>query len=82
MTEDGDIPVSPLRLGEMAEADVRSESQIGSYGPKRRPDELSASALVHSLTTRNLKAFVMTLTDDSAIAAAAMGGESIQPKVG
>lgn len=36
----------------------------------------------HRRMTRNRKALVMTLTDDSAMAAAAMAGESIQPKVG
>lgn len=36
----------------------------------------------HSRTIRRRKALVMTLTEDSAMAAAAMAGESIQPKAG
>ncbi len=36
----------------------------------------------HSRTIRRRKALVMTLTDERAIAAAAMAGESIQPKAG
>jgi len=35
-----------------------------------------------SLIPRNRKAFPMTLTEDSAIAAAAMIGESSRPKAG
>jgi hypothetical protein len=37
---------------------------------------------VYSFTALNRAAFPMTLTDDSAIAAAAMIGESRMPKVG
>lgn len=41
-----------------------------------------SASRTHNRTMRNLKALVMTLTEDKAIAAAAMAGESIQPKAG
>ena len=41
-----------------------------------------ARVSVHSFTVRKRRALLITLTDDSAIAAAAMAGDSNRPKVG
>lgn len=48
----------------------------------RDHDWTSAELRDHNRMIRNRKALVITLTDDSAIAAAAIAGDSIHPKAG
>ena len=50
--------------------------------PLGDPARLGRCSDIHSVTRLSRSAFITTLTDDNAIAAAAMIGDSIMPKTG
>jgi hypothetical protein len=71
-------PASAMATGHV----VNAEGQLARRPGGRRFREGQEHVQMSSETRRSRKAFAITLTEDSAMAAAAMTGESSSPKIG